>query len=90
MTARYPDVFWIARVFVLMTNSLLEKLTRLANTCGDAEVKAWLGKHIANELRKDRRARSPRERGVKVRLGSARGPHAVIAASAIERLKECD
>lgn len=45
---------------------LIAKLTEIANTCNDDEVKAWIGQHLAYSIR-DERPR--RKRGIEVTLG---------------------
>ncbi len=34
-----------------MTDALLARLTALANACDDEEIKAWIARHIAEDVR---------------------------------------
>ncbi len=51
------------------------------------DVAKWMQRYLAEDIQQDR-SRKGRKRGVHVRLGNARGPHAILDADAIKRLGE--
>lgn len=66
-----------------MSDELIAKLTRVAHECGDEEVRAWIGKHLAETVRSQR---GKRRRGLAVTLPQARGARAVLDAARVAEL----
>jgi hypothetical protein len=64
-----------------VNNQLFVKLTSLAVQSGDAEIRAWIGRHIAMDIREKRRAKG-RVRGLAVRLPN--GSPAVLSEAYVK------
>lgn len=67
-----------------MDDSLIAELTRLAASASPA-ARAWIGKHLASHIRENR---PKRRRGIQVRIGSARGPKAVLDEERVHQLED--
>lgn len=67
------------------SDELIAKLTRIAHECGDEEVRAWIGRHLAETVR-SRRGR--RRRGLVVTLPQARGAKAILDEARVYELME--